>query len=77
MKARSLPKAIHLDSGSKLRSAIFIGWCEERRIALQFIKFSYPQQNSSIERVNLTYSLEVLNAYISENLSKVLKKLGS
>ena len=63
-----LPKAIRLDNGSELRSAVFMGWCEEKGIELQFIQPGKPQQNAFIERFNKTYRHEVLNAYLFENL---------
>ena len=62
-----LPKAIRLDNGSKLRSAVFMGWCESKGIDLKFIQPGKPQQNTFIERFNRTYRHEVLNAYLFEN----------
>ncbi len=38
-----LPKAIRLDNGSELRSAIFANWCEEKGIELKFIQPGKPQ----------------------------------
>ena len=66
-----LPKAIRLDNGGELRSAVFMGWCEEKGIALKFIQPGKPQQNSLIERFNKTYRHEVLNAYLFQNLREV------
>lgn len=66
-----LPKAIRLDNGSELRSAIFTGWCEEKGIELKFIQPGKPQQNAFIERFNRTYRHEVLNAHIFESLEQV------
>jgi putative transposase len=66
-----LPKAISLDNGSELRSAVFMGLCEEKGIELQFIQPGKPQQNAFIERFNKTYRHEVLNAYLFENLREV------
>ena len=66
-----LPKAIRLDNGSELRSAVFMGWCEEKGIELKFIQPGKPQQNAFIERFNRTYRNEVLSAHIYENLTQV------
>jgi putative transposase len=53
-----LPKAISLDNGSELRSAVFMVWCEEKGIELKFIQPGKPQQNAFIERFNRTYRHE-------------------
>ena len=66
-----LPKAIRLDNGSELRSAIFTSWCEAKGIELKFIQPRKPQQNAFIERFNRTYRHEVLNAYLFEILREV------
>jgi putative transposase len=66
-----LPKAIRLDSGSELRSAIFSGWCEEKGIELKFVQPVKLQKNTFIERFNRTYRHEVLNAHIFESLEQV------
>jgi putative transposase len=66
-----LPKAIRLDNGNELQSAIFTSWCEEKGIQLKFIQPGKPQQNTFIERFNRTYRHEVLNAHIFESLEKV------
>ncbi len=66
-----LPKAIRLNNGSELRSAVFTGWCEEKGIELKFIQPGKPQQNAFIERFNRTYRHEVLNAHIFESLEQV------
>ena len=66
-----LPQAIRLDNGSELRSAVFMGWCEEKGIELKFIQPGKPQQNAFIERFNKTYRHEVLSAHIFENLDQV------
>ncbi len=55
-----LPKAIRLDNGSELRSAIFTNWCEAKGIELKFIQPGKPQQNAFIECFNYTYRHEVL-----------------
>jgi putative transposase len=57
--------------GSELRSAVFMGWCEEKGIELKFIQPGKPQQNAFIERFNRTYRHEVLSAHIFENLNQV------
>lgn len=66
-----LPKAIRLDNGSELRSAVFMGWCESKGIELKFIQPGKPQQNAFIERFNRTYRHEVLSAHLFENLNQV------
>ena len=66
-----LPQAIHLDNGSELRFAVFVGWCESKGIDLKFIQPGKLQQNAFIERFNRTYRHEVLNAYLFENLREL------
>jgi putative transposase len=66
-----LLKAICLDNGSELRSAIFTSWCEEKGIELKFIQLGKPKQNAFIERFNRSYHHEVLNAHIFESLKQV------
>ena len=58
-------------NGSELSSAVFMGWCAEKGIALQFIQSGKPSQNAFIERFNKTYCHKVLNAYLFENLKEV------
>jgi putative transposase len=66
-----LPKAIRLDNGSEIRSAVFMGWCESKGIELKFIQPGKPSQNAFIERFNKTYRHKVFNAYLFENLKEV------
>ena len=66
-----LPQAIRLDNGSKLRPAVFMGWCKSKGIELKFIQPGKQQQNAFIERFNKNYRHEVLNAYLFENLREV------
>lgn len=67
----SLPKAIRLENGSEIRSAVFTNWCNEKSIELKFIPPGKPQQNAFIERFNRTYRHPVLNAHIFESLEQV------
>ena len=64
-----LPKAIRLENGSELRSAVFMGWCESKGTDLKFIQPGKLQQNAFIEGFNRTYRHEVLSAHIFENLN--------
>ena len=66
-----LPKAIRLDNGSELRSAIFMEWSEEKGIELKFIQLGKPQQNAFIKRFNKIYRHEVLNTYLFEDHREV------
>ena len=72
-----LPKAIRLDNGSELRSAVFMGWCEEKGIELQFIQPGKPQQNAFIERFNRSVRQEVLNAWLFDSLAQAQQILES
>lgn len=72
-----LPKAIRLDSGSELRSAVFMGWYEEKGIELKFIQPGKPQHNAFIERFNRTYRHEALSAHIFKTLIKSRTSLSN
>lgn len=68
---RGQPKAIWLDNGPEFIAESFISWCTERAIQLWHIQPGKPDQNAFIERYNLTYRTEVLNAYVFETLDQV------
>ena len=46
----------------------FHEWCSSRQINIQYIQPGRPMQNAYIERFNKTYSGDVLDAYLFENL---------
>lgn len=72
-----LPKAIHLDNESELRSAVFMDWCESKGIDLNFIQPDKPQQNAFIEHFKRTYRHEILSAQSLKTLIKSRASLSS
>lgn len=68
---RGKPEKLRVDNGPEFTSDIFVGWCKEQKIKLQFIQPGKPNQNGYIERFNKTYRNEVLDTYLFEDMDQV------
>ena len=72
-KARGLPKIIRVDNGPEFISNQLDMWCKENKIQLIFIQPGEPTQNAYIERFNVTFRRDVLNAYVFKSINEVKK----
>lgn len=72
---RGVPKKIRVDNGPEFVSKLFVNWCSEMKIEIQYIQAGKPTQNAYIERFNRLFREDVLDAYLFEDLSQ-LKKLA-
>lgn len=59
---RGTPQSLRCDNGPEFTSRHFIGWCEERGIALVHIQPGKPMQNGYLESFNGRLRDECLNA---------------
>jgi len=68
---RSTPSIIRVDNGPEFISHILQQWCDEHKIALQYIQPGRPMQNAYIERKNGSMRRELLNTYLFSSLAEV------
>ena len=59
---RGTPQSLRCDNGPEFTSRHFIGWCEQRGIALVHIQPGKPMQNGYVESFNGRFRDECLNA---------------
>ena len=68
---RGLPQAIRLDNGPEFIAGELAMWSEENLVDLWFIEPGKPDQNLFIERFNLSYPEEGLDAFLFEDHTQV------
>ena len=68
---RSTPSIIRVYNGPEFISHILQQWCDEHKIALQYIQPGRPMQNAYIERKNGSMRRELLNTYLFSSLAEV------
>jgi len=62
---------LRTDNGPEFSSAHLSDWCEQQRIALQWIQPGKPTQNAYIERFNGSFRREPLDAHLFRSLAHV------
>lgn len=72
---RGTPQSLRCDNGPEFTSRHFIGWCEERGIALVHIQPGKPMQNGYLESFNGRLRDECLNANWFLNIVDAKQKI--
>ena len=68
---RGLPAVLRNDNGPEYLGTVFVDWCEENNIRINYIEPGKPNQNAYIERFNRSYRNEVLDTYVFRSLAEV------
>ena len=68
---KGLPKKLRVDNGPEFMAKVFVQWCKEHQVQIQYIQPGKPVQNAYIERFNRLYREDVLDAYLFESLFQV------
>ncbi|WP_158638930.1 MULTISPECIES: integrase core domain-containing protein [Sphingobacterium] len=69
--SRPKPQRILTDNGPEFLSKVFVDFCKENDVELQFIQPGKPSLNVYIERLNRTFKEDVLDAYLFGSLPEV------
>ena len=67
---RGLPDVLRTDNGPEFLGEVFVSWCKENGVMLDYIEPGKPNQNAFIERFNRSYRVEVLNTWLFRNLDE-------
>ena len=67
---RGKPARLRSDNGPEFTSRHFLAWCEQQRIAIEYIQPGKPQQNGRIESFNGRLRDECLNANLFRDLAE-------
>jgi len=68
---RGLPDVLRTDNGPEFLGEVFVSWCRENGVRLDYIQPGKPNQNAFIERFNRSYRSEVLSTWFFRNLDEV------
>lgn len=68
---RGLPDVLRTDNGPEFLGEVFVQWCNDHGVLIDYIQPGKPHQNAYIERFNRTYRNEVLDTWLLRNLTEV------
>ena len=68
---RGLPQILRTDNGLEFLGTVFVNWCNQQGIHINYIQAGKPKQNAFIERFNRSYRTEVLDTWAFRNLNEV------
>lgn len=68
---RGAPERIRVDNGPEFTSAVFVAWCKQRNIVIEYTQPGKPTQNAFVERFNGIYRDGVLDAWCFMSLTQV------
>lgn len=74
-KKRELPQAFNLDNGSEFISKVFVSWCNENRININYIQPGKPVQNAFIESFNGRFRDECLNQRVFRDIYQARQEI--
>ena len=77
IEQRGAPAVLRCDNGPEFTSRHFIGWCEEKKIAVTYIQPGKPMQNGYVESFNGRLRDECLNASWFLNMADARYKIES
>lgn len=66
-----LPDMLRVDNGPEFLGQVFVDWCRDNGVFIDYIEPGKPNQNAFIERFNRTVRNEVLDLYLFRNLAEV------